>query len=97
MIEHTIRSTLTLILGIILLGSGSLTVAKDEAPPPAGFLADYSRLAADPAEPDSRLIYVNPDYSMSGFQGLYLEDLVFFLYPEDQGKSISAKEAKKMM
>ncbi len=96
MIERTIRSTLTLTLGIILLGSSSLAVAV-EAPPPSGFLADYSRLAADPAEPDSRLIYKNPDYSMSDFQGLYFEELVFFFYPEDQGKSISAKEAEKMM
>lgn len=95
MIGRTIRSTLT--LGILLLGSGSLAVADEEIPPPSGFLADYSRLAADPAEPDSQLIYKNPDYSMSDFQGLYLEDLVFFLYPEDQGKSISAKKAKKMM
>ena len=97
MIERTIRSTLTFILGIILLGSGSLTVAKEEAPTPSGFLSDYSRLTADPAEPDFQLIYKNPDYSVSDFQGLYLEDLVFFLYPEDQGKSISAKEAEKMM
>jgi hypothetical protein len=51
MIERTIRSKLMLTLGIILLESGSLAIAYEEAPPPSGFLADYSRLAADLAEP----------------------------------------------
>jgi hypothetical protein len=49
MIERTIQSKLMLTLGIILLGSGSFAIAYEEAPPASGFLADYSRLAADPA------------------------------------------------
>ena len=54
-------------------------------------------MVADPAEPDTRLSYRNPAYSMSDFQGLYLEDLVFYLYPTDEAEMIDRKEAAKML
>ena len=71
--------------------------AYEEAPPPSGFLDDYSKLVSDPAEQDTRLVYRNPDYSMGEFEALYLEELVFYLYPSDEAREIDPEEAAAML
>lgn len=63
----------------------------------SGFLSDYSRLATDPEEPDARLIYKNPDFAFGSFDKLYLEELVFYLYPQEEAEAIDADEAAKMV
>lgn len=82
-------------VAVLLLLASAPSWAKD-APPPSGFLADYSMLAEDP-EDGSRLTYENPDQKMADFDALYLEDLVFFLHPQDEGETIDADEAAKMV
>jgi hypothetical protein len=68
-----------------------------KTPEPSGFLSDYSMLAEDPEEKESRLIYRNPDYDMGDFDALYLEELVFYLHPQDEGEQIDADKAAKML
>ena len=80
-----------------LLCAAAPATAYEEAPPPTGFLDDYSMLKADPGEPDTRLFYRNPDYDVKDFSGVYLEELVFFLYASDEGRAISSKEAGQMV
>ena len=87
----------TMLLAIALLGTALTSAAYEEAPPPSGFLDDYSMLKADPAEEDTRFIYRNPDYNVSDFNGLYLEELVFFLHASDEGRAIGGKEAAEMI
>jgi len=62
----------------------------------SGFLADYSMLAQDPEEKESRLIYKNPDYSLADFSGLKLVPLVFFLHPTGEPEEIDQEKAAKM-
>ena len=80
-----------------LLCAAAPAAAYEEAPPPTGFLDDYSMLKADPAEPDTRLFYRNPDYDVKDFSGLYLEELVFFLHASEEGRAINSKEAGEMV
>ena len=54
-------------------------------------------LKSDPAEKDARMIYHNPDYPVSRFDGLYLADVVFLLYPSDEAVKIDPEEAAKMI
>lgn len=68
-----------------------------KTPEPSGFLSDYSMLAEVPEEKESRLVYRNPDYDMADFDALYMEELVFFLHPQDEGEEIDADKAAKMV
>lgn len=100
-------TTVMLSATAVVLGIGYLTgfamisetaaEAAEEEFKPSGFLSDYSRLAVDPDEKDSRLVYRNPDYDKADFDGLYLEELVFYLYPQDEGKMIDPEEAARMV
>ena len=85
------------IAAVALLCVAAPAAAYEEAPPPTGFLDDYSMLTADPAEADTRFFYRNPAYDVTDFSGLYLEDLVFFLYASEEGRAINSKEASKMV
>ncbi len=93
---HLITTAIVL-LGFLAIGAIVPAAAYEEAPPPSGFLDDYSMLKADPAEADTRLIYLNPKFKPSDFNGLDLEELVFYLYASDEGHAISGKEAAKML
>jgi hypothetical protein len=93
----TKRIARTLCLG---LGAALLLPAvglAEKAPELSGFLSDYSKLAVDPEEKEARLIYKNPAYHMGDFDALYLEELVFYLYPQEEATAIDAEEAAKML
>ncbi len=70
--------------------------AKKKKSEASGFLADYSMLAPDPDEKESRLIYKNPDYAFADFSGLKLGPLVFFLHPTGEPEEIDQEKAAKM-
>ena len=84
----------------ILAVAGLLVVApswaKEKNPEASGFLADYSMLAPDPEEKESRLFYKNPDYAFADVSGLKLAPLVFVLYPTGEPEEIDQKRAAKM-
>lgn len=95
--NKVVRTLLATLASCTVLLAVSNLAAYEEAPPPSGFLNDYSKLVADPAEKDTRLVYRNPDYSMADFEALHLEELVFYLYPTDEAREIDAEEAAKML
>lgn len=82
------------VAGLLLCVSAA---TAQETPEPSGFLSDYSRLAPDPEEAEAKLIYRNPEYHVGDFRGLYLEELVFYLYPQDEPEAIDPEEAAKML
>ena len=82
-------------VGILLLAPAALLA--QETPEPSGFLSDYSKLAEDPKEKGSRLVYRNPDSNMSDFDSLCLEEPILLLYPQDEAQAIDADEAAKML
>ena len=82
-------------VGILLLAPAALLAQK--TPEPSGFLSDYSKLAEDPKEKGSRLVYRNPDSKMSDFDALWLEEVVLLLYAQDEAVEIDADEAAKML
>ena len=78
---------------LLVVAPSSAKKKKSEA---SGFLADYSMMALDPEEKESRLIYKNPDYSLADFSGLKLVPLVFFLHPTGEPEVIDQEKAAKM-
>ena len=82
-------------VGILLLAPAALLAQK--TPAASGFLSDYSKLAEDPEEKGSRLVYRNPDSEMSDFDALYIEAPVLLVYPQDEAEVIDADKAAKML
>ena len=80
---------------VALLLAPALLAQK--TPEASGFLEDYSKLAKDPKEPESKLVYRNPDYKMSDFDALWVEEPVFLVYPQEEAQEIDADEAAKMV
>lgn len=63
----------------------------------SGFLSDYGRLSKIPGDV-ARLGYINPNYEFGDFDALYLEELVFYLYPDaDEATVIDPEEAARML
>ena len=85
------------ILAVAALLVVAPTWAKKKKVETSGFLADYSMLAADPEEKESRLIYKNPDYASADFSGLKLGPIVFFLHPTGEPEEIDQEKAAKMV
>ncbi len=82
-------------VALLLLTPAALLAQK--TPEFSGFLGDYSKLAEDPADKESRLVYRNPAYKMSDFGALYVEEPVFLVYPQEEAQEIDADEAAKMV
>ena len=92
---NRIERILSLGLAVALLSLPAALAQK--TPEFSGFLDDYSRLAPDPEEKESRLIYRNPDHRMSDFDALYVEEPVLMIYPADEPIEIDADKAAKML
>ena len=78
----TRRIALWAAVGLLLLAPAALLAQK--TPEPSGFLDDYSKLAEDPEEKGSKLVYRNPDYELYDFDALYLEEPVLMIYPQEE-------------
>ena len=79
---------------MVAMGSG---VKAEKTPEYMGFLGDYSKLAPDPEEKDSKLIYKIPkteEYAAS-ITGLKIDPLVLYFYPSDEAREIDPKKAER--
>ena len=92
----TNRTGLILSLGLAIALLLPLAALAQETPEFSGFLSGYGALTEDPEE-ESRLVYRNPDYEMSDFERLYVEEVLFYLYPQEEAEAIDVDKAAKML
>ncbi len=94
---NRITNRTVVVLAVAALLAVAPSWAKKKKLETSGFLGDYSMLAPDPEEKDSRLIYKNPDYAFADFRGLKLDPLVFFLHPTEESEEIDQEKATQMV